>query len=149
MNAEDAIRLLGHGRRTFTRPEAELVTGVIREQAARIAELEDDNHYQEESLRMIYLVSTGEDMSPGQTGAVAGKAIERMQRDKARIAELEDKLRWRDCKTEPPTDTTFSLFRSAFIEENQMCFVWVDSIYLGNPSHPKYGYPAIEWRPIK
>ena len=86
---------------------------------------------------------------PGRTGAVAGKAIERMQRDKARIAELEDKLRWRDCKTEPPTDTTFSLFRSAFIEENQMCFVWVDSIYLGNPSHPKYGYPAIEWRPIK
>lgn len=96
MNAEDAIRLLGHGWRTFTRPEAELVTGVIREQAARIAELEDDNYYQEESLRIIYLASTGEDMSPGRTGAVAGKAIERMQRDKARIAELEDKLRWRE-----------------------------------------------------
>lgn len=118
MNAEDAIRLLGHGWRTFTRPEAELVTGVIREQAARIAELEDDNYYQEESLRMIYLVSTGEDMSPGQTGAVAGKAIERMQRDKARIAELEEKLRWRDCKTEPPTESGWYLMRWNYEEES-------------------------------
>lgn len=149
MNAEEAIRLLESERWVGHEIECVKIGDIIRRQAARIAELEDDNYYQEESLRIIYLASTGEDMSPGRTGAVAGKAIERMQRDKARIAELEEKLRWRDCKTEPPTDTTFSLFRSAFIEENQMCFVWVDSIYLGNPSHPKYGYPAIEWRPIK
>ena len=97
MNAEEAIKQINYlvddlQDRAYVAP----VFDFIREQAKRIAELEDDNYYQEESLRMIYLVSTGEDLSPGQTGAVAGKAIERMQRDKARIAELEDKLRWRE-----------------------------------------------------
>ena len=92
MNAEEAIRLLESERWVGHEIECVKIGDIIRRQAARIAELEDDNYYQEESLRIIYLASTGEDMSPGRTGAVAGKAIERMQRDKARIAELEDKL---------------------------------------------------------
>jgi len=92
VNAEEAIRLLESERWVGHEIECVKIGDIIRRQAARIAELEDDNYYQEESLRIIYLASTGEDMSPGRTGAVAGKAIERMQRDKARIAELEDKL---------------------------------------------------------
>ena len=118
MNAEEAIRLLESERWVGHEIECVKIGDIIRRQAARIAELEDDNYYQEESLRIIYLASTGEDMSPGRTGAVAGKAIERMQRDKARIAELEDKLRWRDCKSEPPEESGWYLTRWNYLEDS-------------------------------
>lgn len=39
-------------------------------------------------------------------------ALEKMNTEQAaRIAELEDKLRWRDCKTEPPKETGYYLAR--------------------------------------
>lgn len=141
VNAEEAIRLLESERWVGHEIECVKIGDIIRRQAARIAELEDDNHYQEESLRMIYLVSTGEDMSPGQTGAVAGKAIERMQRDKARIAELEDKLRWRDCKSEPPENAGDYLVR--YSTDSMWCDVckFRGGIWFGRKPD--------EWRPIK
>ena len=146
MNAEEAIRLLESERWVGHEIECVKIGDIIRRQAARIAELEDDNYYQEESLRIIYLVSTGEDMSPGQTGAVAGKAIERMQRDKARIAELEDKLRWRDCKSESPTKGGVYIVKQT--EDGQP---WFDifRVNIGWENAWNGGPVLHSWRPIE
>lgn len=135
-----------HGTGVGHEIECVKIGDIIRRQAARIAELEDDNYYQEESLRIIYLVSTGEDMSPGRTGAVAGKAIERMQRDKARIAELEDKLRWRDCKSEPPTKGGVYIVKQT--EDGQP---WFDifMVDIGWENAWNGGPVPHSWRPIE
>lgn len=118
MNAEDAIRLLGHGWRTFTRLEAELVTGVIREQAARIAELEEEN------AAHVSLLKTYSD----------------------RIAELEEKLRSRDCKTEPPTETGAYIVKQT--EDGQP---WLDifRVDIGWENAWNGGPVPHSWRPIE
>lgn len=46
-----------------------------------------------------------------QDRAYVAPVFDFIREQAARIAELEDKLRWRDCKTEPPKETGYYLAR--------------------------------------
>lgn len=121
MTAEQAERwVLRGGQRLSGNFTTGEVATFIRAQSARVAELEKE---QDRQTSLIHeLLGT--------------------------IRELESAARWRSCKDEPPENAKYVLCRSAFIEENQMRFHFVDSFYKGIPKDPHLGHEAVECREI-
>lgn len=124
MNVELATRWLEEGDYnddTVPRDVDKLIANFIREQATRIAELEEEN------AAHISLLGTYSDC----------------------IVELEEKLRWRDCKTEPPTETGYYLARWNYDRLSEVSGVFFDSNYVRDGWRiPHLTRQPDVWRPI-
>lgn len=122
MNAEEAIKLLESERW----PGREIASVKI---AALIRILEST-------------VSVRSDEADGLQG--------QLTEAKVRIAELEDKLRWRDCKTEPPAETGYYLARWNHDKLPQVSGVFFDSSYVRDGWRiPHLTRQPDVWRPIE
>lgn len=136
MNAEDAYKtVLTQYERTGWHKLAE-VADFIRKQSARIAELEEREKRRSERIRQLDQENTNLCKAFSDD---TGKQL-------ARIKELEEKLRWRDCKTEPPTETGAYIVKQA--EDGQP---WLDifRVDIGWENAWNGGPVPHSWRPIE